>query len=43
MTLAEIGDALGITRQSVAEILQKAIRKFTKELEARGYTLEDLV
>lgn len=42
-TLREIGDELGISHQAVTEIIERALRKFLKELQKRGIKLEDLV
>lgn len=43
MTLQQIADIEGVSHQAVAEILQRALRKIRKALEARGMTLEDLL
>lgn len=43
MTLAEIAKTEGISHQAIAEILQRALKKFHKALEDRGYKLEDLI
>jgi predicted DNA binding protein len=42
MTLSEIAEELGISRQSVAEILQKAYKKVRKILKNKGIRKEDL-
>jgi len=42
-TLREIGEELGISHQAVTEIIEKALRKFLRELNKRGIKLEDLV
>ena len=41
MTQQEVADALGTTRAAVADIEKRALRKLKRELEKRGYTLED--
>ena len=43
MTLEEIGLALGITKQSVHEILKKALNKVETKLKERGIKMEDLL
>ena len=43
MTLREIAEVEGISHQAIAEILERALRKFNKALEAKGYKLEDLI
>ena len=42
-TLQEIGKELGISRQAVNEILERAYRKIRKLLKAKGIRLEDFV
>jgi DNA-directed RNA polymerase sigma subunit (sigma70/sigma32) len=42
MTLSEIAEELGISRQAVAEILQKAYKKIRKALKNKGFEKEDL-
>lgn len=37
----KIADEFGISRVTVAEIEQSALRKFREILEAKGYQLED--
>lgn len=43
MTLREIAQLEGVSHQAVAEILERALRKFNKALEAKGIKLEDLL
>jgi DNA-directed RNA polymerase sigma subunit (sigma70/sigma32) len=43
MTLKEIAQHEGISHQAIAEILERALRKFNKALEAKGIKLEDLL
>ena len=43
MTLREIAQHEGVSHQAVAEILERALRKFNKALEAKGIKLEDLL
>ena len=43
MTLREIAKIEGISHQAVTEIIERALRKFLKELNKRGIKLEDLV
>ena len=43
MTLSEIAEELGISRQAVAEILQKAYKKVRKALKNKGIRQEDLL
>ena len=42
MTLSEIAEELGISRQAVAEILQKSYKKIRKALKNKGFQKEDL-
>ena len=42
-TLREIAEEEGVSHQAVAEILERALRKFNKALEARGIKIEDLL
>jgi DNA-directed RNA polymerase specialized sigma subunit len=42
MTLREIAAELGITHQSVMEILEKALKKVKAKLQERGINWEDL-
>lgn len=42
-TLREIAESEGISHQAVAEILERALKKFNKALEAKGIKLEDLL
>ena len=41
MSRQKIADEFGISRVTVAEIEQSALRKFREILEAKGYQLED--
>ena len=43
MTQQEIGDALGIERGMVSYLESRAMASFKKELEKRGYTMEDFL
>lgn len=43
MTLREIAEHEGVSHQAVAEILERALKKFNKALESRGIKLEDLL
>jgi DNA-directed RNA polymerase specialized sigma subunit len=43
MTLREIAEIEGVSHQAVSEILDRALRKFYKELQARGIKIEDLI
>jgi predicted DNA binding protein len=43
MTLREIAEIEGISHQAVTEIIERALKKFVKELAKRGIRLEDLV
>jgi len=43
MTLREIAESEGVSHQAVAEILERALKKFNKALEAKGIKLEDLL
>ena len=43
MTLREIAETEGISHQAVAEILDRALQKFYKELQARNIKIEDLI
>lgn len=40
-SMKEIGEHLGINRESVRLIEMRAMRKFKLELEKRGYRMED--
>jgi predicted DNA binding protein len=42
MTLREIAQIEGISHQAVTEIIERAMRKMLKALEAKGIKLEDL-
>jgi transcriptional regulator len=41
MTQQEVADALGTTRAAVADIEKRALRKLKRELEKRGFTMDD--
>lgn len=43
MTQQEVADALGVDRAYVGYIEQLAKTKFKKELERRGYKMEDFI
>ncbi len=43
MTLEEIGQELGVTRERVRQLEARALRKAKKILERWGYTLQDLL
>ena len=43
MTLKEIAESEGISHQAIAEILNRALRKFHKALADKGIKLEDLL
>lgn len=43
MSLRQIAEAEGISHQYVAEILEKALKKMRKALEAKGLKLEDIL
>ena len=42
-TLREIAEEEGISHQAVAEILQRAFRKFKKAIEDKNIKIEDLL
>lgn len=42
MTLEEIAECMGITRERVRQIETKALRKLARQLRARGINPEDL-
>ena len=42
MTLAAIGEAMGLTRERVRQIEASALRKVALALQARGLTVRDL-
>ena len=43
MTLRQIAEIEGVSHQCVAEILERALRKFKRRLAARGIRLEDIL
>ena len=43
MTLEEIAQSMGISRQAVAEIIERALRKIRKELRNRNITKDDFL
>ena len=43
MTLQEIADELGISRQMVYKIEQRALRKAKVLIEQHGYTLDEIL
>lgn len=43
LTLQEVGDALGVTRERARQIEVKALSKLKKRLLARGYVIEDFL
>lgn len=43
MTLEEIADMMGITRERVRQIEKKALQKLRRKLNSYGLTLNDLV
>jgi len=43
MTQQEVADAFGISRPQIGSIEARAMKKFKKLLEERGYKLEDLL
>lgn len=43
MTLQQIAEIEGVSKQRVAEILETAIRKVRKALAAKGLKLEDIL
>lgn len=43
MTLEEIADIMGVTRERVRQIEAKALRKLRRRLALEGLTLDDLV
>ena len=43
MTLQEISEIEGVSKQRIAEILQRALHKMRRVLEKRGIKLEDLL
>lgn len=43
MTLAEIAEIEGVSKQRIAEILESAMRKMRKALLLKGLKLEDIL
>lgn len=43
LTLQEVGDALGVTRERVRQIEAKALKKLKVRLEANGYSIDDFL
>lgn len=43
MTLEEIADMMGITRERVRQIEKKALVKLRRRLQAQGLELDDLI
>jgi len=43
MTQQEVADAIGTSRPNVGSIEARALAKLKKELEKRGYKMEDLI
>ena len=43
MTLQEIADIEGLSKQRIAEILESAMRKVRKALLIKGLKLEDII
>jgi len=43
MTLKEIAEIEGVSKQRVAEILESAMRKMRKALATKGLKLEDIL
>jgi DNA-directed RNA polymerase specialized sigma subunit len=43
MTLKQIAEIEGISKQRVSEIIENALRKVKKKLQERGVKLEDLL
>lgn len=43
MTLQQIADSEGVSPQCIAEILERAIRKALKRLQARGIKPDDVL
>ena len=43
MTLREIADIEGVSKQRIAEILEVALRKVRKVLHTKGIKMEDLL
>lgn len=43
VSLREVSEQLGINRESVREIEISALRKFKREIERRGYKMEDFL
>ena len=43
MTLDEVGRELGVSRERIRQLENRALAKAKKILERRGYTLQDLL
>lgn len=43
LTLQEVGDALGVTRERARQIEAKALKKLAIRLRAQGLTIEDFL
>jgi predicted DNA binding protein len=43
MTLREIAETEGVSHQAIAEILERALKKMAKALEAKNIKMEDLL
>lgn len=43
MTQQQVADALGTSRANIGSMEARAIAKLKKELEKRGYKMEDLI
>lgn len=43
MTLREIAESEGVSHQAISEVLERALKKMKKALEAKGIKPEDLI